>query len=318
MEELDPVLQHALAETYKVDVVPTSSVNMQKAYVQSRGAPPLPTNPLKGCHKIYLDMGLNIGEKLFVLFDPLDGPRHRQKPFDWFFGTGKANRSDVCAVGFEPNYNLTSRLRRVQTRFQRRGHRVYIFKAAVALDSGTATLFSDTEQDSFHAWGKTLVKYDGRMGRRNMATVPTVSLPWLLHSFLAPAPGTSPPRIMAKMDVEGAEYNLISVAWPLMCRSIDMLMLERHDRFFKNSWRWKNKLQRTEASGEGVVRIKRLDDALAQMKASRSCRTTVTLMHSWEGRGYPDELAVARNSTTYATAFGGLGTLATSRSFRMG
>ena len=52
------------------------------------------------------------------------------------------------------------------------------------------------------------------------------------HFLGANGDGAPRARVLAKMDVEGMEYDLIPAAAPLLCKTVDVLMLERHDRFF--------------------------------------------------------------------------------------
>ena len=255
----------------------------------------LPKNFLRSCDKVYLDLGTNVGEK----FDVLHLKRgffkfaHWQDPFNLVFGDTALNRSDVCAVGFEPNHNLTTKLRRLARKLTVSGHRIFLFNAAVSVSSGQAQLFSDTDLNRFpfNSWGKTLVKYDGRMVGRPSATVPTISLTWFLQTHLLPQKA----RVLSKMDVEGAEYDILPAAWQIICRTIDHLMIERHDRFFRWSWRMRNKLQKTEVSADGQSKIKRLDIAISEMKADSSCRTGVSLMSHLEADKGADVVLVNRS-----------------------
>ena len=277
-------LRDSLIERFQVEQASASARALRSSYVAPGGRQlPVPDHLLDNCSKIYLDMGLNNGEKFFVLYEPDVGYRQRQQPFSATFGHTYANRQDVCAMGFEPNGNLTWKLQRVRRRFERRGHRVYIFNAAIAPDSGSRRLYSDS--DSQHrvlgTWGKTLVKYDERMAGRSSESVQAVSLAWLLHTVLLPKPGAARPRVLAKMDVEGAEYELISFNWPLICQTIDLLVVERHDRFFQEGWRRRVGSKRTHESEIGARRIHHLDRALDrmrnQMRNTKGCRTHVQL-----------------------------------------
>ena len=167
------------------------------------------TNPLVGCRKVYLDMGLNVGEKLFVLYEPLKGRRRQQQPFSNAFGNTTRDRNNVCAVGFEPNPKHFRKLSMVLRLFEEKGRRLFIFNAAVALRTGRMQLFSDTDHPGLEelGWGKSLIEYDARMANRTAATVPTISLPWFLKTYLIPQPGTDPPRVLAKMVRAWAHNN---------------------------------------------------------------------------------------------------------------
>ena len=277
-------LSDSLAERFFIEQAASSERALRTSYLSRRGRPltVAPGHLLDNCSKVYLDMGLNDGNKFFVLYEPDIGYRQRQQPFSSIFGTTFENRRDVCAMGFEPNGNIMGKLHKVRRRFEQRGHRLYIFNAAVATDGGSATLFSDSDSKdaTLGTWGKTLVKYDDRMAARNMPTVKTISLAWLLYSVLQPKPGTARPRVLAKMDVEGAEYDLMSFNWPLICHTVDLLLLERHDRFFRKGWRRRVGSKTTVESELGAQRIRNLDIALSRMRekmhnSTKGCRTHV-------------------------------------------
>ena len=72
------------------------------------------------------------------------------------------------------------------------------------------------------------------MEPKHSSRVRTVSLDWLLRRHVLPA---APRFVVAKLDVEGAEYEAVPPALESLCRSVDVLLLEMHARFFKEKWR---------------------------------------------------------------------------------
>jgi len=99
--------------------------------------PPL----FEGCRLRYLDLGTNAGYRIRSLFSNLEtNPLPGQ---DEFLFAGE-NRSEVCAVGFEPNPQHAPRLARLQDDMRGRGHRVTILGAAISTSNGTATFWSAT------------------------------------------------------------------------------------------------------------------------------------------------------------------------------
>ena len=83
------------------------------------------------------------------------------------------------------------------------------------------------------------------------------------------------------------EYDLIPAAAPLLCKTVDVLMLERHDRFFSERARregWRVAPGQPRSSGharstaepaEGRRRIERLNRALRTMARDSTCLTKV-------------------------------------------
>ena len=71
-------------------------------------------------------------------------------------------------------------------------------------------------------------------GMTNTATarVPTVNLTWLLAMHVGVH---STRRVVMKMDIEGAEFSTLPDAVEIVCRTVDLILIERHDWFFNPS-----------------------------------------------------------------------------------
>ena len=68
----------------------------------------------------------------------------------------------------------------------------------------------------------------------------------------------------------GYEYQLLPAAWRAICESVDVLQLERHDRFFSRSWR-----RKTSAWMDDEGRVAALDAVLLRMKQDPNCLTRI-------------------------------------------
>jgi len=232
-------------------------------------APPLTL----GCRHVYLDMGLNIGSKLRVLYEP-ERERRWQKTFDEVFGPRKA-RGDVCAIGFEPNPNHTRHLMRAVAQYTGRGHRVHVFQAAVGVNDSKQLFFTDTarqSQRSSNEWGASMLMYKAVMAQPGYSQfVISIGLEqFLRRQFINVSTAAPRARVIAKMDVEGYEYTLLPAAWRAICQSIDVLQLERHDRFFSAQWQ-----KKTSAWMHDEGRVAALDATLYEMKQDPNCITRV-------------------------------------------
>ena len=182
--------------------------------------PPL----FRNCTSAYLDIGANKGVKIEEV---LAG---RHDSFARFFNP--AGRSQLCVVGFEPNPSHTAPLRAIESRHRAAGRRVTIIPAAISDSNGQATFWSDQDFKAGE-WGSSLLRWQREMTPRHTSAVRTVALDWLMRTHVEAA---APRLVVVKLDIEGAEYDALPPALDTFCRSVDVLLLEMHKRFFKRSW----------------------------------------------------------------------------------
>jgi FkbM family methyltransferase len=120
--------------------------------------------------------------------------------------------------------------------------------------------------------------------RLNASTVPTVSLSWLLKRHV---PRSA--RVFGKMDIEGAEYTALPPAIPQLCKYVDAMLLELHDKHLKQTREHLRQQTRDDAAGKAAVQAshdalqqsKALHGALAALEVNRTagkCRTKVKLL----------------------------------------
>jgi hypothetical protein len=184
------------------------------------------------CKHIYLDLGTNVGIQIRKLFQPLSYPKsYRWTPI-WDANFGKYdiktnNRSDVCAFGFEPNPQHNIILKKTEKFYQNHGFNVIMFReTAVSTIQGNATFFRDLQsQEKFNEWGSSML--DNVVGRNthpnkssSTYSVLTLDMAKFVSSEIGTRKGiTSSSRIVAKMDIEGAEYTVL----PAMLAQSDCL-----------------------------------------------------------------------------------------------
>lgn len=105
-------------------------------------------NLLDQCYHVYLDVGSNIGIQIRKLFEPSKYPDAAvHSIFDLNFGTFK-NRfpegkdKKVCAIGFEPNFQHTPELTKLEKTYNGCGWKVKIFtETAVSDHNGEANFY---------------------------------------------------------------------------------------------------------------------------------------------------------------------------------
>lgn len=211
---------------------------------------PLPTRPgdalsqwFYGCTYVYLDVGSNIGVQIRKLFEPEKYPGAPVlEIYDEVFGKDRHNRTDICAVGFEPNVHHTAHLKALEDSYTAKGWRVKIFtETAVSTEDGTAEFFFDAwATPEQHEWGASLIPWQGDMkkpptegGGRHKSTVRTLDLSNFVLKYIAEpvdTHGAVARTVVMKMDIEGAEHLLLPhmIITGALCH-IDVLFAEYHD-----------------------------------------------------------------------------------------
>ena len=168
-----------------------------------------PVPLLRGCDAAYLDLGTNRGLKIEELLEARPGGFLRLFPPAY---RGASNRP--CALGAEPNPSHAAHLRTIEDAQRAAGRRVTILNAAISNANGEATFWSDLDEQA-HEWGSSLLRWNRGMSPRNSSRVRTVSLDWLLRTHLLPA---APRFVVAKVDIEGAEYDAVPPAIEALCQ----------------------------------------------------------------------------------------------------
>jgi len=211
-----------------------------------------------GCRHVFLDLGGNLGIQARKLFEPDKYPKRKKhiRPcysiideFDNYFGDKHIRRKDVCVIGFEPNPSHFARLRELAERYTLLGYRTTYIFAAVGPRYTTAKFTTNQEnvaEDGGHLKLDGAIDFDLGLNASNVShlevTVPVVGFPEFLRKHIAgrrtysfdskdsPAVHSKPPVVVAKMDVEGAEYGILrSLMRSNEARLIDMYLIEWHN-----------------------------------------------------------------------------------------
>ena len=249
------------------------------------------------CQHVYLDVGSNIGVQVRKLFEPqkyLDTPdrdyRHVRRGAAgmkvhlvrtlrvWDEHFGPAPRCNVCAIGLEPNPSHRARLQQVQQRLRAAGAGVLFFEAAASDRAGEAVLFGDcadvpgvagatSKAAKDCSKGATLVRPRSQAhssGRRsNHSRVRLINLPHLLQYVVnrlhRVGEGTQP-QVVAKVDLEGAEYGLFTalVSQAKLCK-VASYLVEWH-AMPQNSRHLSTREQIEEEGRKCQTKIQEIDD----------------------------------------------------------
>jgi hypothetical protein len=189
------------------------------------------------CKNVYLDIGTNIGVQIRKLYQPQGYPDALILPFfTKYFGN---SRKDVCAIGFEPNAVHTPRLLNLQTVYRNASFPCVIFtNTAVGNHDGNITFYNDPSAAPIHhEWGASMFKWQAN-------SVPQIALQIdadkfvhnLIHHWSRTTSYTNNSIVIAKMDVEGAEYVVLPhmLSHGSLCH-IDFIMIEWHLAFYKDA-----------------------------------------------------------------------------------
>jgi hypothetical protein len=161
------------------------------------------------CKHIYFDFGSNLGVQIRKLYEPQLYPGAPILPiFDARFGTAiTSNRSNVCAFGFEPNPHLTDTLEQIEASYNKQGWPVVMFtETAVSTHGRNVSYFLEpTAKPDNHEWGASLTAWHKSMTEIIAGSIP---IALFVHYAAKKREGTGS-QIIATMDVEGAEYELV-------------------------------------------------------------------------------------------------------------
>lgn len=196
-----------------------------------------PWNMGDGFRHIYLDLGTNIGVQIRKLFEPKLYPKAGIHKFfnEWFEVAEERNRT-VCAIGFEPDPSHTHRLEEVESWYRSGGYCVRIFtQTAIGTQDGPVQLYQDKDV-KHERWGSSIVLARNRdHSVRSITTVNSVNASRLVEKLSHRCCWDNAihyqkkPAIIVKMDIEGAEYDVISqmIETGMICH-IHLLFIEWH------------------------------------------------------------------------------------------
>ncbi|KAI9027676.1 hypothetical protein DFJ74DRAFT_765709 [Hyaloraphidium curvatum] len=178
---------------------------------------------LAGCQSVYWDFGSNIGVQLRKLFEAEQyGGAAILPTFDRWFGNVTERRlpGAVCAVGVEPNPLHLPRLRAVEACHGKMGWKTLVLARALSNRDGPGLLFAisvnNTREAKHNFWGAMVVSDASEVPGARLEAVDGIDAAKLIHAGAArrlpdpPVETGRPPFMGAKVDVEGAEYSVVS------------------------------------------------------------------------------------------------------------
>jgi hypothetical protein len=198
------------------------------------------------CSFVYLDVGTNIGVQIRKLFEPARYPKAPVLPiFDEHFGTDRkklASSGSLCVIGIEMNPNHTNRLHELERHYKNKcRYRVHILtETAASTFDGRIDFWSDGDLKR-KEWGASTImpkqdinahndleetKAVSKGGNiREKRTVRSLDLANFINSALAP----HAKKIVMKLDIEGAEHNILPrlIMTGALC-SVDLFFMEEH------------------------------------------------------------------------------------------
>lgn len=216
--------------------------NMFKMNVNTSRALSVKTRTAKlgdGCYHIFLDVGANVGVHARFLMEPSKYPLIHPKTssiFAKYFWTPNWDCRDICVFAFEPNPNHKKRHEELAKAYHDVGIRYHHIGAGVGDLEGSMTFYHKGDE-SHNEWGFSTTNTPGQRG--NGVQIPVIRLKkWLednIYNRTIPEPiGVAmkdvPPRVVMKIDVEGAEYSMLPdlMMSGILCKTVDYIFGEYH------------------------------------------------------------------------------------------
>ena len=177
----------------------------------------------KGCSKVYLDVGSNVGVHIRFLYEPHLFPGSTilaSKLWAEAFGANFPHDPTLCAFGFEPNPRHRDRNERLGRRFRAARRRVEFFSVAARAEPGVITIAAAAEastNSSDNDWkfrlpasaASSALSSPPKQSTKNMHDVSAIDLTGWVREELLGGKASSRPVIVMKLDVEGDELPVL-------------------------------------------------------------------------------------------------------------
>eukprot|EP01084_Bolivina_argentea_P261705 442381_1 len=186
--------------------------------------------PQWNCSTIYIDLGSNIGVQSRKLFEPnLYLGNRRIQQYDNILGNIETRRKDCCVFSFEANPAHKQRLKEIETCYGEKGWKIHFdIKAVWVTDNELITIHTNAN-DTHEDWAASIFdKVNGFTEPESIYRVKTVDIAnWTLNLINIHKPN----KILMKMDIEGAEYQVLPQMFQkgILCSIyIDTIYIEIH------------------------------------------------------------------------------------------
>ena len=188
------------------------------------------SNPLDGCHHVYLDMGTNVGNQIRKIFEPNKFPGSPVFPiFNQYFGSPEnRNLNEICVVGFEPNPLHTPEIEKLERAYKKCGWKVLIHKETGVSTKESVAHFSKIKDVPFQMAGRLL---EANETKEDEIEVKTIWLANFINKVVATRriPNGSRGNVVMKLDVEGMEMELVpDLVMSGALSHIDYIYIEWH------------------------------------------------------------------------------------------
>lgn len=186
-----------------------------------------------------MDMGTNVGIQIRKVYEQNYYPR---SPIRWHFEDVFMDErpENICTIGFEPNTLHVQRLVDLQGAYQKANFPCVIFTTtAVTTYDGNITFYRSKENAHYHEAGASTIAWDGVFhdNSESAVAVDINAFVWeVVHLWKKSQSYSETSRLVAKMDIEGAEYTVLPhmLAHGSLCHFTELIM-EWHSRFFPNA-----------------------------------------------------------------------------------
>lgn len=201
---------------------------------------------LDNCKKIFIDLGCNIGVNVRKLYEPKKYLGAKLLPyFQRHFGEPgwrrtPANKSGLCALGFEPNHDHRDRLKAIEAAYMENGWHVHFYPYAAWSSEGHMAF----NKSSLRKTGMgDLTKQGAHLSMNQKSGVVVKKADMVRTVNLADFLDTLPEKTvrLMLMDIEGAEYDTLAQLMmdKMLCRNrVWNLLVEAHD--WGDITRWGN------------------------------------------------------------------------------
>eukprot|EP01083_Nonionella_stella_P235053 826945_1 len=174
--------------------------------------------PQWNCSTIYIDLGSNIGVQSRKLFEPdlysrSGVPRghgrrislkQRMQQYDNILGNIETRRKDCCVFSFEANPAHKQRLKEIETCYGEKGWKIHFYIRAVWDSDNELITIHTNINDTNEDWGASI--FDTPTENESIYRVKTIDIAdWTLKLINIHKPN----KILMKMDIEGAEYQVL-------------------------------------------------------------------------------------------------------------
>lgn len=163
------------------------------------------------CVNVFIDAGSNIGVHGRFFFEPSKYPKAKfKKIFRRVFGDNFSTSSNSCVYAFEPNPRHAARQQEIAAAYNKNGWRYYFIPAAISDEDGFTQFYTNHRNN----WSTRELEVGFGAVQRASANADTVTVRtidfhvWLQQHVFTHS-GLSKPRVLMKIDVEGAELRVL-------------------------------------------------------------------------------------------------------------